>query len=543
VWLTWPLAQTATTAVHGSGYVTVDALYSLWAMAWTSHTLVTNPLQLPNANIYHPTPHAFFYGPSALGGVPLFAPVFWVTGNPVLACNVVFLGGVALTAWTMHLVVHRWTGSQLAGMVAAATLLTNTWLVHGFVAATPHFAALQYLPLIAYAAAKPARQLREMLPLVVLVVVQSLTDSVYVAPAVFVPLAVLALLRCGRARSRAAGLRLLAALVLAGVALSPLYAGYYIVRLENPGLHRQSVYPTHPFLHRLPDQWLTQGMGPAVFLPPTLAVVALGLIALACRRWKPGGMPARTGWAHGALWTIVGILISLAPVTFWDGWRVPLPQSLIAPVYTHLRVPARLGTAALVGAGILAGMAFAELARWIDIRGRLRPITVLVRMGLAAATIVLLHVGYGTLWAPPKPTEVYPLIPPPEALLAEIRRDPGPVVEVPAGVGLLDGITMHNSVFHWSPLVNGYSSYFPADFRARLALIRELPASDALAALHDRTGVTLVWVHITALPHPQRAEWIRLAREGRVDLHPVARSGNDVLFRVRTNAAPLESAG
>jgi hypothetical protein len=530
-WLTWPLAESALTAVRGNVITHLDAIYSLWAMAWTSHTLVTAPLQLPNANIYHPTPHAFFYGPGALGGVPLFAPVFWVTGNPVLACNVVFIGGVALTGWTTHLVVRRWTASDLAGIVAAATILTNGWFVYGFVQATPHMAMLQYLPLIAYGAARPARRLREMMPLLALVVAQSVTECVYVAPAVFALLGVLALLRLARAPSRAAGLRLLVVLALAALALAPLYAGYFVVRRENPNLDQQSVYPTHPFFYVLPRQLLTHGSGPAVFLPATITLVGLGLIALACRRWAPGRAPARAGWAHGALWTIVGIVISLSPVTLSAYGRVPLPQALIPDLYTHLRVPARLGTVGLVGAAVLAGMAFCELARWIDIRGRRRPIAALARLALATAAIVPLHVGYGELQAHMTRSYAYPLTPPAERLVAEIRREPGPLVEVPPD---LHGIAMYNSVFHRSPLLNGYSSYFPADFPARMALARELPAADALAALRARTGVAMVLVHISQLPRPQRTEWLRLAGDGRPDIFLAARTSNDLLFRVRT---------
>jgi hypothetical protein len=534
VWLTWPLAAMATTAIAGLGVTSVDAMYSMWAMAWTSHALVTAPADLPNANIYHPTPHAFFYGPGAFGGVPLFAPVWWLTGNPVLACNVVFMGGVALTAWTLHLVVHRWTASQLAGFVAAATILTNSWLVHGFVAKTPHFAALQYLPLIVYAAARPAGRVREMMPLLGLILAQSLTDGVYLPPAVFIPLAVLALLRCGRGRTRAAGLRLLAVLALAGIALAPLYAGYAKVRRDNPYLHRQSVYPTRPFWHVLPDQFVTPGRGPAVFLPPTIVLVAAGSIALAFRRRGSGPVPARAGWAHGALWTIVGMLISLAPVTWWRGWRVPLPQALIVPVYTHLRSPDRLGIAALIGGAILAGMAFAELARRIDVRGRRRPLAVLLRLGLAIAAIVPLHVGYGTLWPALPRFAAYGLTPPAETLLAALRREPGPVVQVPVNFGVDHTLAMYHSLFHWRSLVNGFASYFPADFPARMALIRELPAPDALAALRAHTGVALVWVRIPSLRYlPQDAEWIQIAGTGRADLDLVARTPTDLLFRIR----------
>jgi hypothetical protein len=36
----------------------------------------------------------------------------------VLALNLAFVCGIALTMWAIHMVVHRWTGDHLAGAVA-----------------------------------------------------------------------------------------------------------------------------------------------------------------------------------------------------------------------------------------------------------------------------------------------------------------------------------------------------------------------------------------------------------------------------------------
>jgi hypothetical protein len=202
---------------------------------------------------------------------------------------------VAATVWTTHLVVRRWTRSDLAGMVAAAAILTNTWYVHGFVARTPHLAALQYLPLLALVAATPAARPRAALLLAGLVVLQSLTDLVYVAPAVFAVLGVLATIRVVRRGTRAAGVRLMIALGLAGLALAPVYAGYLLVRSENPALASQSVWRTAPPLVVVPELFFRPGTGPAVFLPPVIVLVVLGLLALAGARLLSAPVPDRAG--------------------------------------------------------------------------------------------------------------------------------------------------------------------------------------------------------------------------------------------------------
>jgi hypothetical protein len=120
---------------------------------------------------------------------------------------------------------------------------------------------------------------------------------------------------------------------------------------------------------------------------------------------------------------------------------------------------------------------------------------------------------------------------------------------------------MYKSIFHWRPLVNGYSSYWPERFPARMALARRLPDRAALAALREETGVDLVLVrlgdfglverelcdlfHRAGLrkePCPsdpgavERAPWLELAaRGGRDDLRLIARDRDDLLFAV---AAP-----
>src|SRR5262245_21750071 len=175
-----------------------DRLYSTWALAWSSHALGTHPGRLADANIYVPARDALFYGPTSFGALVLFAPAYLLSGSPIVAINITFLAGIALTAWLLHLVVHRWARSHLAGMVAASTLLANVWLTRTFVPTTPHLAVLQYWPLIIAAAAAPVASLGATVTLWALALAQCLTDVVYVAPALLGPLALLGVVRLSR---------------------------------------------------------------------------------------------------------------------------------------------------------------------------------------------------------------------------------------------------------------------------------------------------------------------------------------------------------
>ena len=131
LWLAWPLpAHLGSHLPHTTFSADFDTLYTTWALGWETHAITTDPARILDANIYHPTPTALLYGPTAFGALPFFAPTFLATGNAVLAINLTLLVALGLTALGAHLVVTRWTGSEPAGFVAGAVFLTNR-MIHG----------------------------------------------------------------------------------------------------------------------------------------------------------------------------------------------------------------------------------------------------------------------------------------------------------------------------------------------------------------------------------------------------------------------------
>ena len=59
------------------------------------------------------------------------------------------------------------------------------------------------------------------------------------------------------------------------------------------------------------------------------------------------------------------------------------------------------------------------------------------------------------------------------------------------------------STFHWMPLLNGYSGYYPPSYLAMLTGLRHFPDDGALALLRQR-GARYVIVH-ASLYSPDRA--------------------------------------
>jgi hypothetical protein len=553
VWLTWPLGATLGTRVMfrvlGS-----DGLFTTWVLAWQSHALAHAPARWFDGNIFHPAPRALFYGPMGLGALPLFAPPFLATGNPILAANLTFLSGVVLTATALHLVVRAWTGSHAPGMIAAAAFLGTRWTLQDWIPGPYHWSALFCFPFLVLLAARRTLETRAILLLAALIAMQCLTELVYIAPAVLAPLGVLTLARLLRRRTRADGLRLAAAIAIAMLALSPLYVGYRAVRAGNPGL--ETAWPVAQKRTELPwglfGAWpkplsWVDAPPPAALPPVAFALVLLGAGSVAQRSWRGGARRARRLWAHGLLWTVVGLAISISPTFNWYGqprhfFFAPMLERL--GVYEVVRVPARLAVAALIGLAILTGLGFAECARRLQGLRILRPVGSILPAVLAAFVGGALYLQYApALGVPawlnrePLPDE-YPLqdAPPRDSpLLAAITATEGALLELPATANPgVNALAMYRSLAHWRPILNGYSSYWPPGFTARLALATQLPDPAALAALRRDTGLTRILVHLDVMRKGRAgAVWDRLATNGGGSgLRLITRDRDDALFAV-----------
>ena len=55
------------------------------------------------------------------------------------------------------------------------------------------------------------------------------------------------------------------------------------------------------------------------------------------------------------------------------------------------------------------------------------------------------------------------------------------------------------STFHWMPLVNGYSGYYPPSYLTRIDRLRAFPGAGSTDVLR-RAGVRYVIVHASAYP-------------------------------------------
>ena len=100
---------------------------------------------------------------------------------------------------------------------------------------------------------------------------------------------------------------------------------------------------------------------------------------------------------------------------------------------------------------------------------------------------------------------------------------------------IFDGLYMFNSTYHWQPIVNGYSGFFPRTFLELAAQTAAFPDDRSIEYLKTR-GVDFVVVH-GGLLGPDRYGEVTAALLQRPDVEATVQfdepNGSDMVFRLR----------
>ena len=525
-WWLWPLpvrfADHLVYPVVRTPFIAADVHLITWALAWDTHALLTRPLSLFDANVFHPAPLSLAFSEHFLGYVPLFAPAWLASGNPVLATNVVILLSFPLCALATYALARRFTtppAAFLAGALFAFHGERYANLYH------LHQLGTFWIPLALLLTERwlERARLRDAVALGVAVGLQ-LLSSFYLGYALvllygaYLPLA---LVRWRARLDRRRCLGLVVAL-LAG-ALPAVLASLPYLELQRLGLVPSGRSPMVDLALAAPvtagrvHRYLTTlGVGPAGY-----ALAALALFA----GWRRGGTYARLV----ALVAIVtGLVLASGPriTIFGRQWWSPyelLFQHL--PGFTAVRLPFRFLIASQLGFALLAALGLAVLLRRVPVRAAW-PVA-LVAAGVVLAT------GGARPAHPLQPQTTPSTLPPAYRWLADNAHD-GALLELP----LIDVATaaqrMVLSTHHWRPLIDGYSAYPPLTRRFLLRSVVELPAEPALQELVDHVDLRWILVHLGPMTAEMRASWLRSPLPG---LKLVERWGDDLLYEVTLDVA------
>jgi hypothetical protein len=451
----------------------------MWRMAWVQHQLVADPRHLFDANIFYPLRATLTYSDAMI--VPAIAgwPLAWIGVHPVIAYTVLLLGSFIASGWATFALVSSLDWGRGAAWIAAVAFMLTPFRMN-------HFSHLEL-------------QMTMWMPLVLLALLRLLQTGAakYIAMAgvalaaqwyscmyygLFLALYAIvfagAIVVVWAVPPRRAAL-VIAAYVVAGLIVLPL--GWAYVR-SQPARGVRQVESIAEF-SATPADYARPGVAtPAYrrFLPHVVhAERALfpglvPMILLAAALWPPYSGP-RAAFAAAGLIAFDGSL-GLHGVLYPLVYKVAFP-------FQSIRVPARFGMLVMLTIAVLAGYGASRLM------SRLRTSAARTAcLGLMTAGLMIdAWPRFDTLPMWEAPPSIYRSLPA-SAVLFEFPVHPGPDR---FGENLP---YMYFSLWHWRPMVNGYSGFNPRDYAATLEGTRGFPGEPALDYLRS-AGVTHVTVH------------------------------------------------
>jgi hypothetical protein len=508
---TWPLASDV---AHLTRHDNRDSILNEWIVAWVAHQAPRSPLHLFDGNIFHPERYTLAYSEPMIVQGLMAMPLLWSGASTVLTSNLLLLAGMALSGWTMALVVRRWTGDWTAALVAGGIFAFNAHSLSRI----PHLQAqhLEFLPLALFAldriADTPTR--RNAVKLAGWFILQSLTSVYLLVITTFALLAAAATRAADLHRHRYSAAR---ALALAGgisvMVLLPFLLPYWFVSralglvrsLDDAGNYAAawSSYLTTPA--RLHAWWSSRVADANVLFPGALGLLLTGVALL-----KGGAL--RDSRAR------MCIAIGIAGVALSFGSQMPGYSVLYhaMPLLRGIRATARFGILATLAVAVLAAYGVVALRKMMPARA------------WSIVSVLLIACASLESLAAPLGLTRFDGIPP---IYAQVPRTPGTVVlEVPFFGRRSVQFHAHymlDSTENWQPLLNGYSGFQPPSFYENALALQNFPYGSAVTRARA-LGVTHVFVHSDQMP-----DGVLAAMDARADAERVGSFGAIVLYRLK----------
>lgn len=477
----WPLASDLT---HLTRLDNNDAQLNTFVIAWNAHILPRDPLHMFEATPFYPEKHSLAFSEHMLVPSLMGAPLMWAGISPVTVYNLLIILGLAVSGWSMYVVMERWTGSSGAGVVAGLLYAFNAHVLTRF----PHLQAqhVEFFPpmLLALDRVIVDGRRKDIGLLAGMFVLQGLCSNYLL---VFTGYAMLAGVMV---RWREIDARVLRDLGVAGAvsaaALAPFLLPYYLVDREH-GLARSAdlvanytatwgaYLSTGARLHF--DSWSKRFYDGRNAFFPGVTALALSIVAVATR--------ARDRRVRMA------IVMAALGVAFSFGTNLPGYRLLHAylPLMSGLRNVARWGWLWLAGIGMLGGFGAAAIEKRA---ARYRTPIAVALCVLVTAESLRAPVSFTPFAGIPA---IYDrLADVPDAIVAEFPFFSG-------GTVTGNGPYMLANTRYFKPMVNGFSSFHPETFEARGRILKTFPSDEAFEELH-RLGVTHIFVHGAPVSRP-----------------------------------------
>jgi hypothetical protein len=458
-----------------------DPLFSMWRMGWVYQQWRGDPRPLFGGNIFYPEPLALTFSDSmllpSLSAVPLRAAGV----HPVIAYNVLFVSAFVFSALATFLLVERLTGSSRAAFVSA--------LIYGFYPYRfEHYSHFELqmthwmpLALIWLHRFSATLKVRDAIAVALLGAAQLYSSMYY---GVFFALYAGAVLGTVLLVTRPARRRLLVpvawAIAIAIALAVPLARPYLAARAVKGDRDENAIrvysagpsdyFRAHPRSATYGGRLLADRYAERALFPGTLPLV------LSAAALVPPVGTIRLAYAAGLL-TAFDVSLGFNGVTYKHLYRWFLP-------IRGLRVPARMSIVLAISLAVLAAFGARRLLR--RFRTPATRSAVFAALVLAAAVDSWPVLDLHKVWGQPPP--VYDAMAGRPVVLAEFPTR----LNIPI---VTNGVPfMYFSIWHWLPMINGYSGFTPPSYEPLMDGLRDFPAPAAIDLLRSR-GVTHVTVN------------------------------------------------
>jgi hypothetical protein len=520
--MTWPLmnySSFATASYPG------DARLIIWTLAWDNHATL-NRLPLFDSNIYHPASNSLSYN-DHLFGLSLFTlPVYVLSGNPVLAYNLIWMLSFLFNALATHALLRRYVSDDMAAFAGSVVFTFSFYkMLHGHGHLQQVWTWLLPVSVLCLYLWTRRPTLTRAFIWAATVVLQALS-SWYLAVIVGVlqPMIIgdIALSRADHRRGRLLW-QLMIAAAAGGAVVWPFARHYGAYLTTGPG--EAALYSADLAAYLIPPEntwfgqlWIGRGWaGPRwIWGEQTLY---LGWIALLLGAIGLGELVRRRHWRllvlYGGLLT-VGFTLSIGPSE--QSWT-PFEALSLLPGVHSFRAPARFAVLVLLGLSVFVGLG-AERLLAAGHRGRV-VLVVLLPLMLSEYYVVKFPNGK------PQRFDVPPIY------RAEALGSAKAIVSLPDYHGMPEWFFepdyLYYSTEHWRLIANGYGRSSPPDYLPMISAMNTFPDPAAAAAMR-RAGVDHVVVHTTRYRF-DTGELLRSAKASQ-DFQLIARVGADYLFKV-----------
>lgn len=479
-------------AAVGGFAAEVDQRFVIWLIARGARTWSEAPSRLFQGETCHPTPRSLTLGEPAFTLSLLGAPLWLVSGDPIVTYDGVVVLSTLLSALAMYWLVRDWTRSPPAALSAALLYAFHplkvsdpvhlyipdmTWLLLALSFFQRWLERGRWRDVVGLGLAAAGQIGGSLYPLIA----SAAIGSCFAGFAVF---------RLGVRRTRV--LQWLALAGWVGVTLALVF-GPYLAQMEAGGLREM------PLQVHLPWRMVFGFEAPAY----GWGLLLLAATAAFPRREGATGFDPRPALGLGLVFTLLlatggNQVEQVEAIGRGEAPPVALPNLFAAlasvlPGLSAVRAPAAIGHGGYLVLAALAGLGLAELLRRVPDE---------LRRVVSSASVALAFVIALRPFLPDAPAlGSWPMRPPEQALALHeallASGNDGPILELPGAPRPHPryGLSILLSAYHHRPTSACHNSFIPAETREAEAVARAIPDEDAVRRARAMGFTTVVLFH------------------------------------------------